>query len=114
MARDLKQNPSVEDAEPRTTGSRLQKNHLHLAILQYELIADGYVCTTIDAETIRQRAGMLLKKSIRNIKNREAILDDLFKWCQNAKHDDSLTRDEFSVTVKDPRKEKEKKKKRSN
>ena len=73
---------------------------------KYNLIADGYVCATIEPETIRQRAGMFLKKSIRNVEERESILNSLLKWCQDAEINDFLIREEFTVIVKD-RREKE-------
>lgn len=73
---------------------------------KYNLIADGYVCTTIEPETIRQRAGMFLKKSIRNVEERESILNSLLKWCKDAEINDFLIREEFTVIVKD-RREKE-------
>ena len=66
---------------------------------KYQMIANGYVCVTIDPETIRQRSEMFLKKSIRNTEERESILRNLLKWCRNAKPGEHIIRDEFTVIV---------------
>ena len=69
------------------------------------MIANGYVCVTIDPETIRQRSESFLKKSIRNTEERESILSNLLKWCKNAKVGEHIIRDEFTVIVEKRKKD---------
>ena len=88
----------------RCRRSRLQRNlqdiiEVPMDNRKYQMIANGYVCVTIDPETIRQRSEMFLKKSIRNTEERESILRNLLKLCRNAKPGEHIIRDEFTVIV---------------
>jgi len=63
------------------------------------MIANGYLCTAIDGETICQKAEPFLKKSIRNTQERQVVLDDLLKWCKAAEIGASVIREEFTIIV---------------
>lgn len=65
------------------------------------MIANGYLCTAIDGETICQKAESFLKKSVRNGDERTNILSELLKWCKNAEIGNSVIRDEFTIIVQD-------------
>lgn len=74
---------------------------------KYHMIANGYMCVTIDPETIRQRSESFLKKSIRNAEERESILNSLLKWCKTAKIGEHIIRDEFTIIVEKLKKDKD-------
>lgn len=75
------------------------KNPKDMDNRKFHMIANGYVCVTIDPETIRQRSESFLQKSVPNTVERESILNGLLKWCKNAKVGDHIIRDEFTVIV---------------
>ena len=66
---------------------------------KFQMIANGYVCVTIDPEMICRRSGSFLKNRIRSTEERKVILDNLLKWCKNAKVGDYHICDEFTVIV---------------
>lgn len=65
------------------------------------MIANGYLCTAIDGETICQKAEPFLKKSVRNGDERANILSGLLKWCKSAEIGDYVIRDEFTIIVQE-------------
>lgn len=67
---------------------------------KYQIIGNTYICTTIDADTVCQKAEMLIFKTIRNKPEREQIIRDLRHWCKSARPGNYLIRDEFTVIVK--------------
>ncbi len=68
-------------------------------MVKYQIIGNTYICTTIDADTVCQKAEMLISKTVRNKPEREQRIRDLRHWCKSARPGDSLIRDEFTVIV---------------
>lgn len=68
-------------------------------MVKYQIIGNAYICTTIDAETICQKAEMLLSGTVRNKLELENRVQDLRRWCRTAKPGDSNIQDEFTVIL---------------
>ncbi len=66
---------------------------------RYHIIGDAYVCTTLDVETICEKADMLLSKTVRNESLRRERIHELRRWCLNANPGDSNIQDEFTVIL---------------
>lgn len=64
------------------------------------MIADGYICVTIDPETVCHKCESYLKKSLRNSEKFKVALTELDSWCKMAKAGDHIIRDEFTIIVK--------------
>lgn len=65
----------------------------------YQIIGNSYLCTTIDAETVCQKAEMLLTKTVRNKQEREKRVQDLRSWCMTAQPGEMNTQNEFTVIL---------------
>jgi len=70
--------PVAAKRGPRPGGSRPLKC---LPMVKYQIIGNAYICTTIDAETVCQKAEMLLSNTVRNKQEREKRVQDLRRWC---------------------------------
>lgn len=68
-------------------------------MVKYQVIGNTYICTTIDADTVCRKAEMLISKTVRNKSEREQIIQDLHRWCKNARPGDSLIREDFTIIV---------------
>lgn len=88
--------PVTAKRGPRPGGSRPLKC---LPMVKYQIIGNAYICTTIDAETVCQKAEMLLSNTVRNKQERKKRVQDLRRWCRTAIPGDSNIQDEFTVIL---------------
>ena len=66
----------------------------------FQIIANSYLCTTFDAETVARKAEMLLSKVIRRKAEREQRVREILRWCLEAKPGSHLKQgDEFIITL---------------
>lgn len=75
-------------------------------MVKYHIIGNTYVCTTVDVDTVCQKAEMLLTHAVRNKAERETRVRDLRRWCMNVKPGDSNIQDEFTVIVEEVKRKK--------
>lgn len=68
-------------------------------MVSYQILGNTYICTTIDAETVCQKADMLLSKTVRNKTEREQRIKALRQWCMSARPGDSNIQEEFTIIV---------------
>lgn len=68
-------------------------------IIKYLIISDSYVCTTVDIETVCQKADMILSQTVRNQTVRNKRISELRKWCQTAQPGTHNIQDEFTVIL---------------
>ncbi len=66
---------------------------------RYQIIGNTYICTSIDVETICNKAEMLLSKTIRDESLRRKRIHELRRWCMNAHPGDSNIQEEFTVLL---------------
>ena len=69
-------------------------------MVKFQIIGNTYICTTIDAVTVCQKAETLISKTVRDKSEREERIRDLRLWCKSACPGDSNIQEEFTVIVK--------------
>lgn len=66
---------------------------------KFQIQNGTYICMALDAETVCQKAEMLLWESEKEREERNARISQLLVWCKYAKPNDQLVQKEFIVSV---------------
>lgn len=66
---------------------------------KFQINNGSYICMTIDAETICEKADSILRLTVKDPMGRKARVKQIQSWCQSALPDDCLVQSEFTVSV---------------
>ena len=66
---------------------------------KFQIDNGSYICMTIDAETICEKADWILNSTMKDPASRKARVKQLRSWCHTARPDECLIQNEFTVSV---------------